>query len=67
MRVLLHNHAQEDCVELVVVCRVKVTPELGAWQGAVPEFVDEFPDSLLFPLQPQVIAIARLDEVIMTS
>lgn len=62
-RFLLDNFAKENDVEPVVVCGIKVTPELGTWQGAVPEFVDELPHSLLLSLQPQVIAIASLNKM----
>lgn len=44
----------------MVVCGVKVPPELGAWQGTVPEFVNELFHSLFLPLQPQVVTVACL-------
>lgn len=60
MKHILNNLAEEGGVHPVVVSGVKVPPELGAWQGAMPELVDEFLHPFLLPLQPQVVAIACL-------
>ena len=44
----------------MVICRVVVSPELGAGEGEVPKLVNQTLDSLLLCLEPQVIAIACL-------
>ena len=59
---LLDDLPQEDQVCLVVVDGVEIAPELWAWQGAVPEFIDESPHSLLLTLEPQVVAIPGLQD-----
>ena len=59
-RYLLNNLPEENGVHPMIVYGVKVPPELGAWQRAMPELVYEFLHPLLLPLEPQVVAIACL-------